>query len=188
MKHLRKRSEMWLALLVVVLSMVVMPAHALSIAKATLEELTRESQHIVVGRIVAIDYQWQNVDHQVIETVLTVAVENPVKGVSSPTIQVTQLGGTIGDLTMEIPGTPQFDVGDEVLLFLQDHQNKYWIHSIALGAFSIVTENNGEKLVVNHLQGIDLIDPGSGARVAADEAFPIIPLTEFLEQVNHYIR
>ena len=163
-------------------------ALSLSIAKASLEELTVESNRVVVGRIIDIDYQWQNEARKTIETVLTIAVESYVKGEGAFVITVKQLGGKMGDLAMEIPGTPQFDVGDEIVFFLVEHQGSNWIHSIALGAFSIVTENNGEKLVINHLEGVDLIDPQSGAKVPGDEAFPILPLQTFLSNITSYIR
>ncbi len=169
-------------------SLLIHQAWSLSIARADLEELTTESAKIVLGHVTAIDYQWQDQSRKTIETKLTISVEQYIKGSGGSTITVTQLGGTMGDLTMEISGTPQFDVGDEVLFFLLEHQGKYWIHSIALGAFSVVTKNNGEKLVINHLQGVEIIDRQTGARVAAENAFPIVSLNDFISQITDYIR
>ncbi len=179
----------WLGLIILFgFSLLIQQAWSLSIARADLEELTTESAKIVLGHITAIDYQWQDQSRKTIETRLTVSVEQYLKGSGGNSIIVTQLGGQMGDLKMEIAGTPEFDVGDEVLFFLQEYHGKYWIHSIALGAFSIITENNGQKLIVNHLQDVELIDPDTGARVAAEKAFPIVPLHDFISEITRYIR
>jgi len=133
-----------------------LPMKALVVEKATLEEITNESKLIVYGKIIEKSSQWEG---KQINTYLTLQVYDVAKGNEvTNTIRVKQRGGKVGAYTSEISGQPNFEVGDEVFFFLVDWKGNYWIHSIALGGYSIV-ETGGVKYAVNGFDNVQLVEP-----------------------------
>lgn len=161
---------------------------ALTLKKADLAELTRESSLVILGKVVDVEYRWQDDRHQAIYTLLTIEVEQFVKGSASRTLQVTQLGGTMGDIGQEVSGSPRFGEGDEVFLFLQEFQGAYWIHSIALGYFQVIEERDGQRYVLNDLRGINLVDAQTMQKVAPAEAYTFEPISSFIERVRQHLQ
>jgi hypothetical protein len=178
-------SPLWL---MAVLPVVIGQLYSLTLVKASIRELAEESSLIITGKIIKIECQWQDESSKAIFTDLTVAVSEHLKGEEHRTIGVRQLGGKIGDFGMEIPGTPLFAPGDEVVLFLVAHRGTYWIHSIALGCFNIATAENGQKVVFNDLPGVNLLDPATRQSLEPGSAYAQIPLHDFLQEIKSYIR
>ncbi len=160
---------------------------ALTLAKATVEELTQESTLIVHGIVQKIENQWENQDEGTINSFVTIDVFEYIKGMDESSLVIRQMGGQIGDWGDVIPGTPVFSKGDEVILFLVKHQNSYEIHSIALGLFRVYEDDLGQKMVINDLRNINLIDPVTGNPVAGDEANPAFTLSQFRGQIRSYL-
>ena len=127
----------------------------LTVEKATLEEITTESQAIVYAKIVNKVSVWEG---KQINTYLTLQVFDVVKGNGiSSKLTVKQMGGTVGVYSDEISGQPQYEIGDEVFFFLVDWKGNYWIHSIALGAYSVI-ETGGVKYAVNGFNDIEFAE------------------------------
>lgn len=128
----------------------------LVVEKATLEEITEESQVIVHGKVINKVSVWE--DKQ-INTYLTLQVYDVVKGNGiQSTITVKQMGGSVGAYSDEVAGQPVYEVDDEVFFFLVDWKGNYWIHSIAIGGYSVV-ETGGVKYAVNGFNNIEFSEP-----------------------------
>jgi hypothetical protein len=180
--------RMGITVFVLIFSVMLTPLAALTIMMASAEELTGESDLVVVGKINSVEYVWEDETHRAINTLLTIEVEQYVKGTGNSTVVVRQLGGQIGDFGDEIPGTPLFDTGEEVVFFLVKHKGDYWIHSIALGAFRIIPAEGGQKVVINHLQDVTVLDPASREEINPEHVFKVTPLTEFIGEIETYVR
>ncbi len=185
MKQYRTRI-LWL-LSVLGLIVFISYSYSLTLAKASLKELTEESTLIIVGKVAATECVWLDKSAKVICTDLKIAIDDQLKGEKNTTIAVRQLGGKIDDFGLNIPGTPQFNIGDKAVFFLVKHQGFYWIHSIALGSFKIVTDELGQQFVVNDLQDVNLIDPATNANIDPQTVFNRTPMTAFLKEVKSYI-
>ena len=72
---------------------------------------------IVVGRVVALESRWNDGRHG-IETLVTLDVEQYLKGDLGTSVTVRTPGGQIGPYLSVMPGAPRFAEGDEVVLFL----------------------------------------------------------------------
>jgi len=120
-------------------------------------------------------------------TFVTINVFDYLKGTDKPEVIVKQMGGQIGEWGDVISGTPQLRKGDEVILFLVNNKESYEIHSIALGAFRVYSNDLGEKRVINDFRNVNLIDPSTGREVKADEANPSFALFPFLSQIRSYL-
>lgn len=159
---------------------------SLTVAKASLEEITKESAIVVSGTVTSINYQWLNSDHNAIETLVTFNVDQYVKGIGDPQIVVYQMGGFIGDFGQIIDGAPQLAVGEKLVLFLIEFKGKLRIHSIALGCFRI-SEKDGSKFVMNDLGNVYLVNPASGREVQPKDGPIKFELNAFLTKVQSYL-
>lgn len=159
----------------------------LTIAKASLEELVAESALIVHGTVNAIEYQWEDENQRAINTLLTIDVNAYLKGNGESQVVVTQMGGKIGDLTDEVHGAPAFQPGEEVVLFLLEHQGRYHIHSIALGSFRVFADEENGKRVENDLRNIHLIDPETGKEVSPEDAVTAFRFDAFVSKIKSHL-
>lgn len=163
-------------------------ALALTLELTSVQELAVESELIVTGRIVSVEYVWEDETHRAINTLLTVEVDQYVKGAGNASVVVRQLGGHIGDFGDVIPGVPAFDPGEEVMLFLVKFKEEYWIHSMALGAFRVTIEEAGQKMVYNYLPDVTVVDPDTKQTIPGETVFKSAALPDFIAQVISYIR
>lgn len=164
------------------------PLLALTLQLSSTEKLTADSELIVSGRIVSIEYLWEDETRRAINTLLTIEAYQYLKGSGNATVTVRQLGGRIGNFGDEIPGVPQFQLGEEVILFLVSHRGDYWIHSMALGAFRVLTDDSGQKLVYNNLPEVTVIDPATQQTLPGEAVFGVTILGEFIAQIKSYLR
>ncbi len=160
---------------------------SLTLAKASVEELTTESTLIIKGVVHSTESQWEDANHRAINTYVTVDVSRYIKGAGESQIVFKQKGGQIGDTSDIISGTPYFRKGDEVLLFLVESNGVYEIHSFALGCFRIFTDTKFNEQVINDLRNVDVIDPATGKRVSPQDAMKPFSLDAFIGEVKSYV-
>jgi len=166
---------------------VLMVHHAVSLTveKISLEELTVQSDLIVRGMVVSASSQWEQSN---IYTYTTIRVEESLKGNPPTDLKVKQLGGRVGEITANVPGTPELNPKDEVILFLREWNGDYWIHSIVLGKFTVLREGS-TPMTVSDLNNVGLVDPVTKQEIT-DHAGKIntIPLESFLNEVRSLSR
>ena len=92
-------------------------AHATTLVPADLGELSRGALAIARGRVVAVDARWTE-DHRTIETLVTLDVEQYLKGQLGPTVQFRVPGGRLGRYRSVFVGAPEFTSDDRVVVFL----------------------------------------------------------------------
>lgn len=90
---------------------------ASTVVPPTLPQMVQKADRIFVGHVVDVRSYWSGT---VIRTDVTFSNSDTVKGPSSPQVRLTFLGGTIGDVSLEVAGTPQFTIGDEQVVFAVD--------------------------------------------------------------------
>jgi hypothetical protein len=102
--------------LVALLFMVVSMAEGLVLRKS-LEELTDEATYIVKGKVVEKVSFW-NESHSRIYTRVKVSVNEYIKGSGSGVVEFIVPGGTVNDTTLWVSDAPSWNVGEEVILFV----------------------------------------------------------------------
>lgn len=158
-------------------------AFSLTVENISLERMSRESHAIVFGSVLSSYSQWEEKN---IYTYTTVRVKESLKGNNSSTITVKQLGGTVGEIGQEVSGSPRLVLGEDVVLFLTQWKGAFWIHSIVLGKFSIISEN-GRQVAFNDLNNIGLIDPVTKEEITQpNQKSNHIPLQNFLGEVRSF--
>ena len=83
----------------------------------SLEELGLRAERVVVGEVTSLDQEMQD---GLPWTVVTLRVEDSLKGTDSPTLTLRYPGGMLPDgVEYRVVGTPKLYEGDEVVAFVQ---------------------------------------------------------------------
>ena len=101
------------------------------------EVLVRASRAIVIAT--AGDAHSRYAPGGWIETVTQLRVEEAIKGPvsSGDMITVTELGGTVGNISYVVPGSPRYESGEHLLLFLETNDRGEWVSkNMAVGKFA----------------------------------------------------
>ncbi len=114
--------------------------------KYSLQELTEQATMVITGTVEDTKSEW-NEDETQIYTYITISVDEFVKGaVPDERVTIKQIGGTVDDITLYIVDSPQFRVGEEVLLFVRP--GLIPVVGMSQGKFTIETEpETGIKIV-----------------------------------------
>jgi hypothetical protein len=96
---------------------VVATVDATVVVPADLGELSRDARAIVRGRVMALNARWTE-DRRTIETVVTIEVENYLKGPLGQTLQFRVPGGELGRFRSITVGAPEFSIDERIVVFL----------------------------------------------------------------------
>jgi hypothetical protein len=153
----------------------------LTVAKISLQQLTTQSNLIVYGTVGSARSQWEG---KAINTYTRVRVRETLKGEDERFVIVKQMGGRVGTIADEVTGSPELKDGEDVVLFLVEWEGNYWIHSIVLGKFSVLTQD-GNLVAYNDLNNVGLINPVNGREITdPTQKTNAFPLESFLNEIR----
>ena len=109
-------------------------------------ELVHVSSAIVHGRVTDARAAWVD-GRRAVETFVTIEVTEYMKGSLGGTLTVRVPGGQIGRYRTIVVGAPAFHDGDEVVLFLRSYDGALSIVGLSQGAFRVVADSSGRRLV-----------------------------------------
>ncbi|HEX9657006.1 MAG TPA: hypothetical protein VGB89_08870 [Bacteroidota bacterium] len=149
---MRYKSKGFLALFTGALLIVSVPnsSRAQSKSMAT-EELARRADVIVVGKVTAVQSEW-NADRSRIYTTVTVAIDQNIKGQGNPiSVTISTPGGEIGGVGEWYSHTPKFKVDEEVVVFAEREKGGRLIVSGGdQGKLTVMNEEStGSKTVID---------------------------------------
>lgn len=120
------------------------PAFA-SMVRISVSELTNEAEAVIEGKVTSIKSEWSGNLNAGIVTNVNIEVTDVIKGdlIVSEEVVVQTLGGEIleQDLALKVSDEPEFQVGEEVIIFLKKHPN--------LNVFRSVGSFQGKMKVVD---------------------------------------
>ena len=106
-------------------------------------ELVQRADAIVIGTAVLSFGQFTKEGG--IETVTKLSVEDVIKGAPSDTLNVVEPGGVVGNVASYIAGSPRFEDGQRLLLFLKKTGEDRWsVTDLVLGKFTFTTDASGQ--------------------------------------------
>ncbi len=182
---------LWLMALGAVLLPASRPAEATVVVELPERELTASAAAIVVGRVKAIASDWDASRTQIF-TDVTVALDEVVHGQLPPAgdITIRQLGGRVGDTESRVLGSPQFTVGERVLLFLRPNPDgTLRVAHLYLGKYSVTTDPaTGEAIVQRRRPAGVLALPGPGADELPPALEELQRLRDLLDRVRAHLR
>jgi hypothetical protein len=156
------------------------PVLATTVQKMELPQLVSASDNIVQGRVESAEARFES---NRIYTYVSIVVDEPLKGERRRAVLLKQPGGTLGARRTWIAGMPQFNPGDEVIVFLRDRRD---------GTFDVTGLNQGKydivgNLAVANVSGVAILDPKTG--LISDSGFvDKAPLETFKARIRELVR
>ena len=157
------------------------PLRATTIVPADLGELSRDAVAIARGRVADVRSQWTE-DRGTVETIVTLEVEDYLKGSLGSMVRFRVPGGELGRYRTIVVGAPDFVVDQRVVVFLGAHGPT---------VPHIVGFNQGVFRVARAADDSWVVSPPPAAAGAAavrivrgDPARRPVPLADFERQVR----
>lgn len=125
---------------------------ATSVLPPRFEALVDEADLIFTGQVIAQRAEWRNLQGQKsIVTLVTFGVQATHKGRAGSTVTLQFLGGTIGDVSLDVTEMPRFKTGERALLFVEKNGTVAcpvvgWQH----GRFGVQTDTQGRETILKH--------------------------------------
>jgi len=111
-----------------------------SLAPPDLSELVTSSSLVVHGEVVGATSRW-NEDRSLIVTDVRLRVLTSAKGTAPAEVVLTQPGGTVGKLRVDVAGAHAFRVGEEVVVFLAPGpRGRLYINGLSRGRLDVVRD------------------------------------------------
>lgn len=177
------RRAKWLGMTLAVWTALAVAADAMVYVPMTFKALVTEARAIVVGRVSGTDAQWTD-GRRNIETLVTIDVEQYLKGDMGRSLTIRIPGGQVGPYLSLTPGAPRFSAGDQVVLFLAgDAPALPHVLGLGQGVFRVVTSaTSGTRTVIPEL--LTAASAGAVAVVRGDPARQPATLDRFSADVR----
>lgn len=167
--------------LVVAVLLVAFAGSATTLIAMDVPALTRASDLVVRGTVMRVESRWTQ-DKSRIMTDSELVVSQVLKGnLTSNTVVVMQPGGVVGDVGQLVHGVAKFNVGDEVVVFLEKRGDRAFVVGLAQGRF-LVDRSGDRPMVRGGEEELFLVDAKTHQPVAS----PNKPMT--LEALTALIR
>ena len=166
------RSISLAALALAAAAVLAVPARATVFEAATFDEKVNNAQAILVGKVVRSEARYSPDGRQIL-TYTTFRVEKALKGGPTQEITVVTPGGKVGDVQQTTIGVPVFDQGSDNVVFVRDTKLGPTVLYFDQGAYDVVKDDRGERLVVPVSSDAVRIDTQRGMAVPAEQAVPM---------------
>lgn len=123
----------------IVVGLILCGAAAAAVARpATVEQLAREADAVVEGRVVGMESRWAP-DGRHVVTRVTVRVSRVLRGTAGAEVALEVPGGTVGGFGQRVDAAPSFQPAEEVVVFLRRVPGgRSVVHGLAQGKFRVV--------------------------------------------------
>jgi len=113
-------------------------AAAAAVARpATVEQLAREADAVVQGRVARMESRWAP-DGRHIVTRVTVRVSRVLRGAAGAEVVLEIPGGAVGGFGQRVDAAPAFEPGEEAVVFLRRIAGgRVLVHGLAQGKFRV---------------------------------------------------
>lgn len=180
----------WGAVLGLFVCMFAARVEATTLLRMSVEDMTAASEAVVVGEVTDLKSSW-NEAQTTIYTMVIFKVDQCLSGTCGDTIMIKQRGGTVGEMTLQIPGMPKFSKGQKALLFLEPDPEGvpgfYYVVGMCQGIFDIQTDGQTGKLVAEQQGGAALaeVDADGVIRILGPQAPAKLPLVKLIKRIKH---
>lgn len=161
---------------------------ATTAARLDLDALTDNAAVVVRGKITARQARW-DADRKGIWTHHTVDVTDTARGEVRKSLEFVTRGGVVGEVGQAVSGSGSFDVGDELVLFLaNDDQRRLQLVGMIQGAFRLRVEN-GKTLAKNAYTGLRLLNPATLRALTPEQSVPLeFEIGDLLKRVRDRVK
>ncbi len=133
------------------------PSLATTVERLTLDDMVKKAESIVHGKVRSSRTYW-SANGKLILTTTTIDIEETFKGQTGRSVELTTIGGRIGDTTLYVSGMPAFATGEDAVVFIEKSAGFSTVVGMSQGKFAV---QNGE--VSNNVSTISFADGREGA-------------------------
>jgi hypothetical protein len=153
---------------------------ATTLARLSLEQLAAAADNVARVRCATVESRWEN---GAIWTVTTFDVVETMKGNLPARVTVRLPGGRVGHLTATVDGTPKFNPGGEVIVFLErSRSGAFSVAGWVEGTFRIARDpTTGRETVTQDSSAFAVFDPAT--RSFSTEGIRRMPVEQFRARV-----
>jgi hypothetical protein len=157
------------------------PAQATTLARMSLEQLAAAADAVVRARCLGTETRREAGE---VWTFASLEVEEAMKGIVPRLITVRLLGGHWGRWSVRVEGVPEFQPGEEAILFLQRTRvGDFGVTSWMQGTFRVQRDaQTGAPSVTQDSSSLAVFDPAT--RSFRHEGVRRAPLDEFRERLK----
>ena len=162
-------------------------SHATTMRHLDTRTLTLDSREIVIGSVESVRSYWDP-GHTRILTDVTFRIQRSLKGSASERMTLTQIGGEVEGARYQVPGAPQFHLGEESLLFVwRDRAGRRQVNGLGQGKFDIRRDRTTERATVQRAPGFAVRDARALSRVARGEHVSRIALEDMVREIQRVL-
>jgi hypothetical protein len=127
-------------------------ANATTVIPPSFDQLVQQAELIFQGTVTNVRAQWVGEGgERHIESYITFAIEEAVKGKPGQSYTLRMFGGTVGDQGMAISDAPKFAVGDRDILFVENNGTQIIpLVGIMYGRFHVKKDDAGSEVVTQN--------------------------------------
>jgi hypothetical protein len=114
-------------------------SHATTVERLSLDDLVSKAQKIVIGKVTNVRTHWSD-DGKLILTTYTVEVQESMKGRTLRTLEITTVGGKLGNLILNIAGMPSFENGETAIVFVESAGGYSTVVGLGQGKFTVTND------------------------------------------------
>jgi hypothetical protein len=136
-------------------------ARALSVIPPTFEQLVSTAEVVVDGEVTGVRSELSSFEGRpLVYTYVSIRVLDALKGTPGETVELRMLGGTVGDVTLQVSGVPKFQVGERNLFFIEGNGVNFCpLVAVPHGFYPIAERESDGAEVVLRSNGQPLEDP-----------------------------
>lgn len=148
-------------MLLLAVALTAVPAAASTFVAMSQDELVAQSDAVVVGEVLQVQ-SFRDETGSFIVSEAMVKVQETLTGSSDSVVVVRTMGGTVDGYTVIAHGFPTFDIGERVVLFLNnDGADTSKVVGYRLGQYRVVTNSRGVEVALPTLEpGVQLLTEG----------------------------
>ncbi len=131
-------------------------AVATTVVPMSIERLTEASTDVVLAQAEDSWTEW-NAAHTLLHTITRFHVARPIKGHTTTTVLVRQLGGRADGIEQKVAGIRNWRAGEEAVLFLRpskEQSGAYAVTGLMQGNFRVLREGK-QMFVSNGVAGVE---------------------------------
>lgn len=142
-------------------------SHALKERYVSTPDLARTSSDIVVAKCVSSEAKIDN-NTGMIFTYITFDIDESLKGTNEEKLTLKVVGGTVGDITVSSPYLPDFEPGNEVVLFLGPTNPDGYpvLQSIHRGVYRVSVDSQGTRVIDTPVNDLNIYSAVTNQRVS----------------------
>ena len=154
---------------------------ATSVRAMSFQQLVDKADRVFMGRVVDVAPRWSVVgDRRIPTTDVTLRVLKTYKGTEHAQVLLSLIGGRLDGVDMWIAGAPQFEIGQEDVLFLHDRPSISPVVGFMQGRFRVLSDTTGRRFATLHNgRAFTSIEQVGGDLAISSTPLPTVSLEEF---------